>query len=220
MLSCVLEPKVISMDTIIKDSGVDPMRYKQWAELSFEEAVINGYDDIDSNLVAVTIHLPLWLRTEVSNINLDHGISQGRVFTGMVNYGCSLIKPDVKEPIKSMSSAYRTLGSVDNDVIMHLMQDMTISVNGVKSSKRKTLSVPVWCRSLLGSVAASLRMDFSSVVRLSLYTAISRYDNLESHNMITCQTEPNKFRKTLDDHMFVCTTLSDKIEQIQEGANK
>lgn len=212
MLSYANQPKVISIDTIIKNSGVDPMRYKKWAELTFEEAVINGYADISRELIAVTIHLPLWLRTEVSNINLDTGVSQGRLFTGMINYGCSLMKPIVKEPIKTMSSSYRTLGTSDNDVIMHLMQDMTISVNGIKSSKRKTLSAPMWCKSLLGGIGSSLRMDFSSVVRLSLYTAIDRYDGMEPHNRRTCQTELDKFKKSVSDHMFVCNCLAKGIK--------
>jgi len=204
------------MDTIIKDSGVDPMRYKNWAELTFEEAVIKGYADINRELSAVTIHLPLWLRTEVSNINLDTGVSQGRLYTGMINYGCSLIEPTIRDPIKNMSAAYRTLGTSNNDVIMHLMQDMTISVNGVTTKQRKTLSAPVWCKSLLNNIASSLRMEFSSVVRLSLYTAIDRYDGMEPHNRCTCRKELDKFENVLGDHEFVCTCLADSIKAKKE----
>lgn len=216
MLSCDLEPKVINTDTIIESSGVDPIRYKKWSELDFDEAVIKGYDEIRSDLVAVTIHLPLWLRTEVSNINLDTNVSQGRLYTTMVNYGCTLMKPLVDEPIKTMHNAYRVLGTSDNTVIMHMMQGMTISVNGVKGSGRKTLSVPAWCKNFMGGVAGRLRMDFSSVVRLALYMAISHYNGLLEHNEKACQKELKQFKKTLDDHMFVCMCLAEKVKQKED----
>lgn len=213
MLSCDKEPKVISIDTIIEDSGVDPMRYKNWSELTFDEAVIRGYDEIKSDLTAVTIHLPLWLRTEVSNINLLTNVSQGRLYTAMANYGCSLMKPVVKDPIKDMYDSYLTLGTADNAFIMKIMQDMKINVDGVKGGGRKTISVPMWCKNFIGNVANNLRMEFSSVVRLSLYTAIIRYELIEAHNKHTCQKELTMFEKTFNDHVFVCTAISDKIKQ-------
>ena len=216
MLSCDLEPNVINTNMIIEDSGVDPTRYKKLSEMDFNNAVIDGYDDIRSDLVAVTIHLPLWLRTEVSNINLDTNVSQGRLYTTMVNYGCALMKPSIDEPIKTMHGAYRVLGTSDNAVIMHLMQGMTISVNGVKGSGRKTLSVPKWCKNFMGTVAGRLRMDFSSVVRLSLYMAIAQYDGMLDHNKQTCINELKRFKKALDDHMFVCMCLAEKVKQKED----
>jgi hypothetical protein len=212
MLSYDLKPEVINMNKLIKDSGVGLMRYKEWSEMDFDDAVIHGYPDISKELVAVTIHLPLWLRTEVSNINLEYNISQGRVYSTMVNYGCSLLKPMIDEPIKSMYDAYKVLGTSDNTVVMYLMQGSTISVNGVKGSNRKTLSVPTWTKNLMGNVASRLRMDFSSVVRLALYLAINRYDNILDHNKTVCQDELLKFSKALNDHMSVCVCLAEMIK--------
>jgi len=181
-------------------------------ELDFNEAVINGYDDIRSGLVAVTIHLPMWIRTEVSNINLATNISHGRLYTSMINHGCLLMKHRIDERAKRLHDAYKTLGTSDNMVIMELMQEMTIRVGGDRSGGRKTLSAPMHCKNFLVDIANRLRMDFSSVVRLSLYTAIDRYDGMEPHNRRTCQTELDKFKKSVSDHMFVCNSLAKAIK--------
>ena len=188
-----------------KDSGTE------LHDAQLRKAIEQGYKD-ESDEARTTLYLPLWLRTEVSNINLRTNVSQGRLYTAMVNYGCSVMKPIVESPIKNMYEAYTTLGTSDNMFIMQIMQEMTLNVNGTRGGGRKTLSVPLWCKNFIGGVAGNLRMEFSSVVRLSLYVAIIRYANIEPHNDKTCRAELERFKKTFSDHMFVCSALSDKIQ--------
>jgi len=208
MLYNDLLPEDISTENIIKDSGCDLIRYCKLSEMSFNEAVIHGYSDIRGNIVPATVHLPLWLRTEVSNVNLDTNVPQGKLYTCMVNYGCALMKDVTDEPIKDMHRVFRELGKSDNAVVMHMMQGMTISVNGVKDGNRRTISTPEWCKKYMGIVGGKLRMEFASVMRLALYLAIARCDEIMPHNLLICQSEINKFQKTLHDHVAVCTCLT------------
>lgn len=202
-------PQGISIKKIIEDSGVDPIRFKRLSEMDFNDAVIIGYDDVREDLVSTTVHLPLWLRSEVSNINLTTNISQGKVFTAMVNHGCTLMKDMVDAPMKDMVGVLEILETSDNTIIMHLMQEFSISVNGIKHGTRRAVSMPKWCKSYIGMVGGRLRMDFSSVLRLAMYLSISKYDKLLDRDKPVCASELANFEKALSEYTSVCVALAE-----------
>ena len=202
-------PQSISIDSIIEESGCDPMRYKKLSEMTFDEAVIDGYRDVTGELVGATVHLPMWVRSEVSNANLATDISQGKLYTAMVDHGCTLMKEIVDDPMKRMVGVLETLETSDNTIIMHMMQEFTINVNGIKHGSRRTISIPKWCKSFIGKVGGRLRMDFSSVLRLSLYLSIDRYSKLLDRDKPMCAEEIIHFKKALVEYTSVCTALAD-----------
>lgn len=213
-------PQSISIDGIIIDSGCDPMRYKQLSEMTFDEAVIDGYKDITDELVGATVHLPMWLRSEISAANLTTNISQGKLYTAMVDHGCTLMKEFVDAPMKDMVGVLETLETSDNTIIMHMMQEFSISVNGIKHGSRRTVSIPKWCKGFIGLVGSRLRMDFSSVLRLAMYLSISRYSKLLDRDKPTCIHEIANFEKTLDEYTSVCVALYNMIQKEKEATEQ
>jgi hypothetical protein len=60
-------------------------------ELTFEEAVLSGYLT-SCDCIPTTVMLPVWIRREVSIINLDTDITQGNIYTAMVHHGTALLQ--------------------------------------------------------------------------------------------------------------------------------
>jgi len=205
---CELRAKDISIIEDMLDVGDQTMR-KTLINSDFREAVIDRYTDIHGDLARSTVMLPTWLRREVFNIHIDENVAEGKIYTGMVNYGTALLQHTLSDRIKALHSDVRALTSSDNDMIVDIVQNFSTSVNGVKGGARRTISIPAWTQSYLASTGTYLRTEFSSMLRLTLYMAIQQYDHILEKDGIICETEINAFDSQVRDYTHVCRCLRD-----------
>lgn len=186
----------------------DIMRHKRLIDSTFQEAVIDGCGDINHEMLATTVMLPVWVRREVSMINLDTNISQGKLFTAMVHYGTALLQEMTNPYTTNLHGALRTLTASSNSIVVDMVQNFGISVNGVEGGARRSLRIPAWCKSKLGQVGGHLRMEYSSLVRLSMYLAIQRYDGILEEDKVICDAEITRFEKKMKEYAHVCKALA------------
>jgi hypothetical protein len=186
----------------------DIMKHNRLIDKTFREAVIEGYDDIQHEMLATTVMLPVWLRREVSIINLDTDISQGKLYTAMVHQGTALLQEMTNPYTNDLHGALRTLTASTNSIVVDVVQNFAISVNGIEGGSRRSLRIPVWCKSKLGQVGGHLRMEYSSLIRLSMYLAIQRFDGILEEDKVICDMEITRFEKKMREYAHVCNALA------------
>ena len=182
---------------------------KRLSEMSFGDAVIREcmLNRSKDELVKVTVHVPKWTRAAVGILHIDHGMSEGRIFTAAVNHGTAIIKNEYGNRINGMEGTLKKLLGSKNDLIVSIVTDFSISVNGVAGAGRRTMMIPLWCKSYLGQIGGDLRMDFSSIVRLALYCSLSKCDTIGDHHLEIATQEIKSFGKRLEEYSSVCGQL-------------
>jgi len=181
------------------------------AEMSFDEAIDRelSLNRSAEDVVKTTIHIPLWVRASVARKHAEMGVSEGRLYTAIINHGTSIIKQRYKDQIREMEGVRYKLLKSDNEIIKSLVGDFQICVNGVQGGKdRRTVRVPVWCKGYLGTVGAALRMEFSSMVRLALYLAFQTNRDISKKDMEICKLAVSTFEYKLADYSTVCIALA------------
>lgn len=181
------------------------------AELTFDEAIDRELllNRSSEDVVKTTIHIPLWVRASIARKHAEMGVSEGKLYTAIINHGTSIIKTRYKDRIREMEGVRYKLLKSDNDIIKSLVGDFQICVNGVQGGKdRRTVRVPAWCKDYLGTVGAALRMEFSSMVRLALYLAFQTNCDISKKDMRTCKSAISKFESKLGDYSTVCIALA------------
>lgn len=198
-------PKDLSILEDIPTIG-DIVRHKRLIEMTFREAVIEGYDNkIDT--IKATVMLPVWLRREVAILAIDEDVSQGKMFTMMIHQGTSLLQEISKGYIDNLRMPIRTLTSSRNPFVVEIMQNFKLSVNGIHGGQRRTLLVPVWCKQKLGQIGGYFRIDFSSLIRMSMYLSIQRFDGILPDDKKICDGEIEKFKCNIHHFSDLCNAL-------------
>lgn len=185
------------------------------AELTFDDAIDRELDlgRSSNDVVKTTIHLPLWVRTTVARLHIEKRVSEGRLYTAIINHGASIIKHRYGKRIHEMEGVRYKLLKSDNDVIKSIVGDFQICVNGVQGKNdRRTIRVPTWCKDYLGAVGAALRMEFPSMVRLSTYLSFQTCYSVSKKDMDACNEAISKFEQKLDDYSTVCIALATTME--------
>jgi len=185
----------------------DSVIHKRLIDSNYREAVIDGYDNMRSDTIRSTVMLPVWLRREVAIISIDEDVSQGKLYTAMTNHGTALLQELSRNYVSALQAPLRVLFSSNNTYIVDFMQNFSLSVNGLGGGQRRTLLVPVWAKSYIGKIQAYFRVDFSSLMRLSLYLSIQRYDGILEADKIICDAEITKFESNVRDFSEVCNAL-------------
>jgi len=202
-----LKPKCFYILNDIPTIG-DIMRHKRLIDMTFQEAVIDGHDKIHHEMLPTTVMLPVWLRREVSIINLDTNISQGKLFTAMVHQGTALLQEMTNPYTTDLHGSLRTLTASSNSIVVDVVQNFGISVNGIEGGARRSLRIPAWCKSKLGQVGGHLRMEYSSLVRLAMYLDIQLYDDILEEDKVVCDAEIARFEKKMIEYAHVCKALA------------
>ena len=200
-------PKGLSTPEAKDMIGYDIMRCKKLFESDFEDAVINGYDDIKQEMIKTTVHLPAWLRKEVSMCHIDHDIGESKLYTAMANHGTSILQYNMLEHSKGVQGARRVLLDSDNTLVVSIVQEFSISVNGIGKGVRRTINIPIWCRGYLASIGADLRMEFSSLIRLVMYLSIQSYNEIKKSDKDICLHEISQFGVRMQEYQHVCNCL-------------
>ena len=183
---------------------------QELAELTFDEALARelALRRAESEIIKTTVHIPLWVRAAVSRLHTLRTVSEGRIYTAIINHGASILKTRYRNRIHSMENIRYKLLDSDNDVITAIVGNFKMSVNGTDGKNdRRTVRVPIWCHQYLGTVGSALRMEFSSMVRLSLYLSFHEYGSLKQKDKKTCAKALQKFEHKLTDYSALCVLL-------------
>ena len=206
------ESEGLSMQTTNTPTWSDTMyKGQELAELTFDEAIARELlmNRSPDEVVKTTIHIPLWIRASVARKHAEMNVSEGKLYTAIINYGASIIKTRYKDQIHEMEGVRYKLLKSDNDIIKSLVGDFQICVNGIQGGKdRRTIRIPVWCKGYLGTVGAALRMEFSSIVRLALYLAFQTNRDISKKDMRTCKAAITTFEYKFKDYSTVCIALA------------
>jgi len=193
-----------SLDDILKIG--DPMRHNRLIDMSFREVVIEGYDR-NIETIKATVMLPVWLRREIAILSIDEDKTQGKMFTMMVHQGTALLQEISNPYVTELRTPIRTLTSSDNPFIVDIMQNFSLSVNGLHGGQRRTLLVPKWCKNKLAQIGGYFRIDFSSLTRLSMYLSIQRFDGILANDKKICDQEIETFKNNIRYYSELCDAL-------------
>ena len=184
---------------------------KHITEPSFDDAI----DDAScvrrnaGDVTKTTVHIPLWVRIAVSRVHVEKNVSEGKIYTALIDAGTQIIKIRYGQQIKTMEGMRYTLMEYDNELVCSLIGDFKICVNGVQGSKdRRTVRVVAWNVEYLGAVGAALRMEFSSMIRLALYLAFQSYLGLTAANVVLDNVAISTFERKLEEYSMVCACLT------------
>ena len=178
--------------------------------LKFDDAIHRELTQIRStdDVVKTTIHIPLWIRVSVARLHIEKGVSEGKLYTAIINHGASIIRDKYGAQIQGMEETRYKLLRSDNEFIKTLIGDFQISVNGVHGKNdRRTIRIPVWCKDYLGVVGSALRMEFPSIIRLAMYLSFQSCYTLTNKETGLCDESIVKFEQKFNGFEAVCNAL-------------
>ena len=180
-------------------------------EPTFDDAIISAKDahDTADGVSKTTIHIPLWVRIAVARVHVEAHVSEGKIYTALIDIGAQIIKIRYGKQIKEMEGVRYKLMKSNNELIRSLIGDFHICVNGVQGGKdRRTVRIVTWNVEYLGAVGAALRMEFSSMVRLALYLVFQSCRSLIPEDVVAGDTAISTFEQKLGDYGFACKRLA------------
>lgn len=186
----------------------DTMKHQRLIDMTFREAVINGYDNIKQEMFPTTVMLPVWMRREVSIINLDTDITQGNIYTAMVHHGTALLQEMTNPYTTNLHNDLRTLMASDNSIVVGIVQNLAASTNDLEGGARRSLRIPSWCKNKLGLIGGHLQVNYSSLIRMSMCMSIQRYDDILKKDRTICNKEITKFEAKMVEYAHVCHALA------------
>ena len=186
-----------------KDSGMN--LYK--ADL--REAIGKSYDDEgdQKNEARTTLFLPLWLRKIFADINEEYDLPLYVIMSRSVRLGTDIVQHEYLTKIKVLRGLWKKIRWADN-IYLSGLPDHKFSVNSMVAVKKKFIKLPVWCHNSLGKMATDLNTDSSAMIRLALYHALARWDDLPMKCKKHIAREIGKFEKQIDDQLIVLNLMA------------
>jgi len=173
------------------------------------EAIEKGYKDENDpkNEARTTLFLPLWLRKLFADINEEYDLPLYTVMSRSIRLGTSIAQHEYKAKIRELRALWKKLRWADN-IYLSGLPDHKFSVNSMVAVKKKFIKLPAWCHSTLGKMATELNTDSSAMIRLALYHALARWDDLPMKCKKHIAREIGKFEKQIDDQLIVLEMMS------------
>ncbi len=168
---------------------------------TLEDALTTDYEGEkdESKEARTNIWLSLWLRKVFADMRLYYDMPSYMIMSRTIRLGASIVQHEYKDKFHKLSSLWSEIRWSDNEVVKQL-ETQEYTVNGMSNSKRVFVRMPKWCSEMLGSITGSLRSDKSSMIRLAIYHAITRSDEIISHkNREYAKEEIAKFDKQIAD---------------------
>ena len=184
-------------------------------EPSFDDAIEDAIQvhRVAGDVAKTTVHLPLWVRIAVARVHVEKKVSEGKIYTALIDTGTQIIKIRYGQQIKKMEGMRYNLMKYDNELVRSIIGDFKICVNGVQGSKdRRTVRVVAWNTEYLGAVGAALRMEFSSMIRLALYLSFQSYLGMTDADIVSDGTAISTFERKLKEYSMVCTCLTSSAQ--------
>ena len=197
-----------------KDSGL--RLYK--ADL--REALDKGYSDEKDpkNEARTTLFLPLWLRKLFADINEEYDLPLYVIMSRSIRLGTDIVQHEYRAKIKELRGLWKKIRWADN-IYLSGLPDHKFSVNSMIAVKKKFIKLPAWCHNSLGKMATQLNTDSSAMIRLALYHALARWDDLPPKCSKHILKEIKKFNKQIDDQLIVLKLMAKtkEEEKAEEG---
>lgn len=197
-----------------KDSGL--RLYK--ADL--REALDKGYSDEKDpkNEARTTLFLPLWLRKLFADINEEYDLPLYVIMSRSIRLGTDIVQHEYRAKIKELRGLWKKIRWADN-IYLSGLSDHKFSVNSMIAVKKKFIKLPAWCHNSLGKMATQLNTDSSAMIRLALYHALARWDDLPPKCSKHILKEIKKFNKQIDDQLIVLKLMAKtkEEEKAEEG---
>lgn len=188
-----------------KDSGM--RLYK--ADL--REAIGKGYDD-EKEEARTTLFLPLWLRKVFADINEEYDLPLYVIMSRTVRLGTDIVQHEYRDKIKELRDLWKRIRWTDN-IYLSGLSDHKFSVNSMVIVKKKFLRLPIWCHNSLGKMAKQLNSDSSAMIRLAMYHALLRYDNLPKKCVRHIEKEVAKFEKQINDQLVILRLVAENEKE-------
>lgn len=185
------------------------------AHATFREAVTNRNKiDTDVEEVATTsVHLPQWIRECVVLMEGETNLSESKLLTYMINHGTSMIEVKYGHLIDEMKTLRSTMINSRNVYINGVAMNLTLEVDeSGNGGKRRTVRVPEWCENVLGQLAGTGLINYSSMVRLSICFSLSRNGDLREDRLKRANRKVARFDDSLRDYMEFCNRLVRGVE--------
>ena len=186
------------------------------------EAIEKGYSDEKDpkNEARTTLFLPLWLRKLFADINEEYDLPLYTVMSRSIRLGTDIVQHEYRAKIKELRALWKKLRWADN-IYLSGLPDHKFSVNSMVAVKKKFIKLPVWCHNTLGKMATDLNSDSSAMIRLALYHALARWDDIPMKCKKHIAREIGKFEKQIDDQLIVLKLMaSTKTEADKVGAKE
>lgn len=181
------------------------------------EAIDKGYSDENDikNEARTTLFLPLWLRKLFADINEEYDLPLYTIMSRSIRLGTDIVQHEYRAKIKELRGLWKKIRWADN-IYLSGLPDHKFSVNSMVTVKKKFIKLPIWCHNSLGKMATELNTDSSAMIRLALYHALARWDDLPSKCSKHLSKEIGKFEKQIDDQLIVLKLMAEAKEETQD----
>lgn len=181
------------------------------AHMTFSDAVLNrSCSDKDiSDVIDTGVRLPQWMLECTAILRIQNKMSEGKLFTRMVNHGTCIIENKYLDLVGDIGETRVKMINSDNVFIKDVAMKFTFDVDGLGGGGiRRTVRVPTWCKNVLGSFSGDGMMNYSSMVRLAIAFSLSRHAFLKEERLRQAIEHSGSFDKKFRDYIEFCDRLT------------
>ena len=175
---------------------------RQWYKLSFEEAILAGYEyyrKVEGKLLRTSIMMPQTMRIELELFRTRWNHPQRYLIYQLVYHGHSILEHLHTKDIQEITSIRNSMGQPKIQRIKDFIYNMRTTVNGLASPKQREVRAMPAILSSLGDISAALSIEKSSLMRVCAYYSIISYPDLSIEILETARKEIAKFNRYVEE---------------------
>lgn len=182
--------------------GSEAEEKRQWYKLSYEEAILAGYErykKAEEKLRRTTIMMPQTMRIEIGLLRSKWDYSQRYLTYQLVYHGHSILEHLHIKDIHEITLIRTSIGQPRIQRIRDFIYNMRTTVNGLDYPKQREVRVMPRILASFSDISEALGIEQSSLMRLCAYYSIISYPDLSSEIQETAQKEIAKFNRYVEE---------------------
>jgi len=180
------------------------------AHASFDDAVLNRTHpdrDVEDTMVTA-VNLPQWIRECTAILKTNNHISEGKLYTYMIDHGTAMIEWKYGVRFDELGKAYVKMVDSENVFVNDVAMNYHFDLDGIgHGGRRRTVRVPIWCKNVLGRLSGVGMLNYSSMLRLSICFSLSRNVFLRKDRLQLANTHVSSFDVKFNDCVEFCENL-------------
>jgi len=194
------------------------MEEKRYYEMGVEEIVRKGEEKIkDGELQATTINLPQIIRLVLTDIKeRNQKLNWQKLSRRVIEHGFSIMEHEYGKTIREIGELRKKLRYAKMKRIRNYTMDTKICVDGVDKMARKSIKIRKEIFAAISTVATTLGLEVSSLIRLCIYHSLITSRDLPDEVIEASKKEIEKFIYDLEE----TRNILEKFEQGEEEWSK
>jgi len=177
------------------------MRRKKYYERSLEEIIKEKEEEIqDSELQATTVNLPQLIRVVLADIKeRNRELNWQKISRKIIEHGFSIMEHEYSEVVREVGQLRRKLRYAKMRRVRNYTMDAKVCIDGTNKMARKSIKIRKKIFAGINTMASTLGLEMSSLVRLCIYHSLITSSELPKEVIEASEKEIEKFIYDLEE---------------------